>query len=97
MCLQVLTSSDHLNPRFAGKTRPSTHENAYELRNSGYPPLPQNETAVALNTANENIAVAASNDYVDGGVTVMRTANGGRSWQTTRVVPVYHHAGDPLS
>ena len=68
-----------------------------QMDENSYPPLPQNETAVAMNTSDENIAVAASNDYVDGGVTVMRTADGGHSWQTTRVVPVYNQPGDPLS
>ncbi len=68
-----------------------------QMDQNSYPPLPQNETAVALNTRDENVAVAASNDYVDGGVTVMRTADGGHSWQTTRVVPVYNQPGDPFS
>jgi hypothetical protein len=67
------------------------------VNDNSYPPLPQNETAVALNSANENIAVAAANDYVNGGLVIMRTADGGHSWNSTRVVPVYHHAGDPLS
>jgi BNR/Asp-box repeat len=67
------------------------------MDDNSYPPMPQNETAVAFNTSNEQIAVAASNDYVDEGLTVMRTRDGGHSWQTTRVVPVYHHSGDPLS
>jgi hypothetical protein len=68
-----------------------------QMNDNSYPPLPQNETAVAFKTSNENIAVAASNDYVDGGVTVMRTSNGGHAWQTVRVVPVYHHPADPFS
>lgn len=68
-----------------------------QMDENSYPPLPQNETAVALNPQNENIAVAASNDYVDGGITVMRTSDGGHTWATTRVVPVYNQPGDPLS
>jgi hypothetical protein len=68
-----------------------------QMNDNSYPPLPQNETAVAASTADENVAVAASNDYVNGGLTIMRTANGGHSWQTTRVVPVYSHRGDALS
>src|SRR5437764_6429358 len=64
-----------------------------QMDQSSYPPLPQNETTVALNTHNEDIAVAASNDYLDGGVTVMRTADGGHSWATTRAVPVYREPG----
>jgi BNR/Asp-box repeat len=68
-----------------------------QMDQNSYPPMPQNETAVAFNTSNEQVAVAASNDYVSGGITVMRTSDGGHSWQTTRVVPVYSHAGDPIS
>src|SRR5207302_1251412 len=47
--------------------------------------------------SNAPVTVAASNDYVDEGLTVMRTKDGGHSWQTVRFVPVYHHPGDPLS
>src|SRR5579859_542566 len=68
-----------------------------QMNDNSYPPLPQNETSVALSTANEQIAVAASNDYVGAGVTVMRTADGGHSWKTTRITPEWHHAGDPFS
>ena len=35
------------------------------------------------------IAVAASNDYVSGGVAVTRTADGGRTWHTTRITPQF--------
>ena len=47
-------------------------------------------------TASDNplVAVAASNDYVSGGVAVMRTADGGRSWQTTRVTPQFNGTRD---
>jgi hypothetical protein len=73
------------------------HSGNIQMDENSYPPVPQNETAVAINTNNQNIAVAASNDYVSLGVTVMRTADGGHTWQTTRVSPVYRHTGDPLS
>ncbi len=65
------------------------------------PPLPQNETNVAVSLANPNIAVAGSNDYVSGGVTVMYTSNGGASWGTIRVNPEFDgnrdfcNGGDP--
>jgi hypothetical protein len=36
MCLQDFASSGDLTPRFAGKTRITTPENAYELRKSGF-------------------------------------------------------------
>jgi hypothetical protein len=60
-----------------------------QMNDDSNPPLPQNETAVAYNTRNPLIAVAASNDYVSGGVAIMRTTNGGQSWRTTRVTPQF--------
>jgi hypothetical protein len=60
-----------------------------QMNDDSNPPLPQNETSVAYNTRNPLIAVAASNDYVGGGVAIMRTADGGRSWRTTRVTPQF--------
>jgi hypothetical protein len=68
-----------------------------QMNDDSYPPLPQNETAVAMSTADERIAVAAANDYVSEGVVVMRTSNGGHSWQSTRITPQYMQTGDPLS
>jgi hypothetical protein len=64
-----------------------------QMNDDSNPPLPQNETAVAYNTRNPLIAVAASNDYVSGGVAIMRTTNGGQSWRTTRVTPVPRNRG----
>ncbi|HEX9343644.1 MAG TPA: hypothetical protein VF995_08535 [Actinomycetota bacterium] len=60
-----------------------------QMNDDSNPPLPQNETSAAASLANPLVAVAASNDYVSGGVAIMRTANGGRSWATTRVVPQF--------
>ena len=60
-----------------------------QMNDDSYPPMPQNETAVAYNVAHPEIAVAAANDYVSGGVVVMRTANGGRSWLSTRISPQF--------
>ncbi len=57
------------------------------MNDDSNPPLPQNETSVAYNTRNPLIAVAASNDYVSGGVAIMRTANGGQQ--------LAHHPGHP--
>jgi hypothetical protein len=84
-------------PQAPVKRASSVQSGNVQMNDNSYPPLPENETSVALNTANENVAVAASNDYVSGGLLIMRTADGGHSWHSTRVVPVYHHAGDPLS
>jgi hypothetical protein len=65
-----------------------------QMNDDSNPPLPQNETAVAYSIRNPLIAVAAANDYVSGGVAVMRTANGGRSWLTTRITPRFGGTGD---
>jgi hypothetical protein len=72
-----------------------------QMNDDSLPPLPQNETAVAYNLRNPMIAVAGANDYVSGGTVVMRTTDGGKHWQSTRVVPVFRpfseicNGGDP--
>ena len=68
-----------------------------QMNTDSNPPLPQNETAVAVSLANPKIAVAAANDYVSGGNIVMRTADGGRHWKSTRVVPFFRGTGDVCS
>ncbi|PZS20932.1 MAG: hypothetical protein DLM57_00290 [Pseudonocardiales bacterium] len=64
------------------------------MNDDSAPPLPQNETAVAYSTRNALVAVAAANDYVSGGVVVMRTTDGGAHWASTRVVPEFRPTGD---
>lgn len=61
------------------------------------PPLPQNETAVAVSLDDPDVAVAVANDYVSGGVVVMRTLDGARTWTTTQVVPVFAGTRDTCS
>ncbi len=68
-----------------------------QMNDDSNPPLPQNETSVAASLADPEVAVAASNDYVSGGVAVMRTRDGGAHWATTRVVPVFQGTGDACS
>jgi hypothetical protein len=46
------------------------------------PALPQNETAVAYNLDDPSNAVAASNDYIDGGLWIGTTHDGGNTWQS---------------
>jgi hypothetical protein len=46
------------------------------------PKVPQNETQVVVNPGNPKIAVAAANDYVNGGSQIYVTRNGGQSWST---------------
>jgi hypothetical protein len=72
-----------------------------QMNDDSYPPLPQNETAVAYTTTHPQIAVAAANDYVSGGVVVMRTSDGGEHWSSTRITPQFFgtrdfcNGGDP--
>jgi hypothetical protein len=44
------------------------------------PPLPQNETSVAVNTSNPLNAVAAANDYCGDGFWIGHTTDGGATW-----------------
>jgi hypothetical protein len=68
-----------------------------QMNTDSNPPLPQNETAVAVSLASPKIAVAAANDYVSGGNIVMSTTDGGRHWFSTRVTPSFAGTGDVCS
>jgi hypothetical protein len=65
-----------------------------QMNDDSYPPLPQNETAVAYNVINPKVAVAAANDYVGGGVVVMRTSDRGKHWASTRITPQFFGTRD---
>jgi len=58
------------------------------------PPLPQNEESVASSLDDPMVAVAGANDYVSGGSVLMRTTDGGRHWESTRIVPVFRPTAD---
>ena len=60
-----------------------------QMNDDTYPQVPQNEESVAYNINDPLIAVAAANDYVGGGVVVMRTTDGGRHWRSIRVPPQF--------
>jgi hypothetical protein len=87
-------------PFASAPQRPDARNNV-QMNDDSYPPLPQNETAVAYNLTNPLIAVAGANDYVSGGTVVMRTSDGGATWASTRVIPVFRpfseicNGGDP--
>jgi hypothetical protein len=72
----------------AGAAAPQGGPNV-QMNDDTNPPVPQNETAVAVSLHNPMVAVAGANDYVSGGVAVMRTLNGGRTWSTVRVQPQF--------
>lgn len=72
---------------------PATGPNV-QMNDDSNPPMPQNETSVAVDLTNPMVAVAGANDYVNEGVAVMRTADGGRTWRTTRIVPVFQPSRD---
>jgi hypothetical protein len=82
-------------------SRDRGHGNNVQMNDDSYPPLPQNETAVAYKTTHPQVAVAAANDYVSGGVVVMRTSDGGEHWASTRITPQFFgtrdfcNGGDP--
>lgn len=58
-----------------------------QMNDDTFPQVPQNEESVAYSADNPLVAVAAANDYVSGGVVVMRTRDGGQHWRSIRVVP----------
>jgi hypothetical protein len=58
-----------------------------QMNTDYYPPMPQNETAVALDTDEPMIAVAGSNDYGNNGLRIMYTADGGKHWGNTEIIP----------
>lgn len=58
------------------------------------PAYPQDETTVAYNVYRPLRAVAAANDYVNGGFWIGRTENGGRTWTTTFKSPLSVRSGD---
>lgn len=88
----VSAQAAHLGTTISPKAR-ATGPNVQMNSLDSQPPLPQNETAVAVSLDNPNVAVAAANDYVNGGNVVMRTLDGGRSWQTSYVVPQFVGSG----
>jgi hypothetical protein len=73
----------------AGAAASSAGFRNVEMNDDSFPPMPQNETAVDYSRADPRVAVAAANDYVSGGVVVMRTGDGGKSWRSTRVTPQF--------
>ncbi len=105
--VRAMLASDQARTDSAGAARARSGSpagspgNNVQMNDDSYPPLPQNETAVAYKTTHPQIAVAAANDYVSGGVVVMRTSNGGQSWSSTRITPQFFgtrdfcNGGDP--
>ena len=88
--VRAMLASDQARTDSAGAARARSGSpagspgNNVQMNDDSYPPLPQNETSVAYKTTHPLIAVAAANDYVSGGVVVMRTSNGGQNWSSTR-------------
>jgi hypothetical protein len=60
-----------------------------QMNDDSFPQVPQNEESVAYSTDDPMVAVAAANDYVSGGVVVMRTKDGGQHWKSTRITPQF--------
>jgi hypothetical protein len=68
-----------------------------QMNSDSDPAMPQDETAVAASITHPLIAVSAANDYVGGGVVVMRTTDGGRNWVSKRITPIFSATGEPCS
>jgi hypothetical protein len=77
-----------------GPQAPNAPVGNLQMNTDSNPPLPQNETSVAYSTDDPKVAVAGSNDYISGGTMIMRTADGGRHWATTQVIPVFRPTSD---
>ncbi len=75
--------------------------NNLQMNADSEPPLPQNETSVAYSLDDPMIAVAGANDYVQGGLALMNTSDGGQSWNTFFQAPQFFpfrencRGGDP--
>lgn len=88
----------HLAP---GPARSAPVTGNVQMNTDSNPKLPQNEESVAYSLDNPMVAVAAANDYINGGNIVMRTSDGGRHWASTFVVPQlvttreFCNGGDP--
>ncbi len=100
--VRAMVSAEAMAARAAARQASVTGASAsfgpnVQMNNDSSPPLPQNETAAAVSLANPKIAVAAANDYVSGGNVVMRTADGGRHWKSTRVTPFFDGTRDPCN
>jgi hypothetical protein len=97
--VRAVYAAQHQNaaPRAAAKPQAPVNNGGgsnVQMNDDSYPPLPQNETSVAYNVTSPKIAVAAANDYVSGGVVVMRTSDSGKSWDSTRITPQFRGTGD---
>ncbi len=56
--------------------------NNVQMNADSVPPLPQNETSVALKPSAPLTAVAAANDYTGDGFWIGRTTDGGQTWSS---------------
>lgn len=68
--------------RQAGDSSEGSRLRNVQMNTDSTPPLPQDETSVAFNVFDPRIAVAAANDYVEGGLWIGHTHNGGRTWES---------------
>jgi hypothetical protein len=72
-------------PGASSFSRPASPAALHNLKVNGQdsnPPVPQNETQVVHNEFNDRVAVAAANDYVNGGSQLYRTTDGGQHWSS---------------
>jgi hypothetical protein len=89
----VTSSTSPTNRTTSGKTATLDGANI-QMNDDTDPPLPQNETQVAYSEDDPLTAVAASNDYVDGGLWIGTTHDGGNTWKSQRLVARVPQTGD---
>jgi len=78
----VTSAKSGLSPRSSAASPAAPFNNVQVNGLDSNPKVPQNETQVVANPNNPDIAIAAANDYVNGGVQIYRTTNGGQNWST---------------
>jgi hypothetical protein len=61
------------------------------------PPLPQNETSVAFNPADSDFVVAAANDYINAGLWIGHSSDGGQTWSSWFQTPQVGLTRDPCT
>jgi len=84
-------------PAGAPRSSPPDAGGNLQINKDSIPPLPQDETTVAYSLDDPLNAVAAANDYVNGGIMVMRTFDGGRHWGADYIVPQFFPTRAPCT
>jgi hypothetical protein len=94
----VRASISHAVTAAAARQRTRAHAavagNVLVNTEDAVPGVPQNETQVAYSEDDPTTAVAMSNDYLDGGLFIGTTHDGGNTWTSRFFTPRFHDTGD---